>query len=307
MNISDIILKRLANFEGDTPGTKENLARMLMHGALGGTGRLLILPVDQGFEHGPLRSFSHNLQALDPHYLFELAIEGGLSAFAAPLGLLEAGADTFRNRVPLILKMNSSNALMGDAAPDQAVTSSVNDALRLGCAGVGFTIYPGSPACLKMMEEIRALAGEAKAKGLFVVIWSYPRGNMSKAGETSFDMVSYGAHMAALLGAHVIKVKLPTDYLETEGGKEGVKIGKIPIATLADRVRYIKQACFNNRRLVVFSGGESKDDNSVLDDARAIHQGGGDGSIMGRNLFQRSKPEALELIKKLVAIYRTAL
>ena len=111
----------------------------------------------------------------------------------------------------------------------------------------------------------------------------------------------------AELGAHVIKVKLPTDYLETEGGKEGVKIGKIPIATLADRVRYIKQACFNNRRLVVFSGGESKDDNSVLDDARAIHQGGGDGSIMGRNLFQRSKPEALELIKKLVAIYRTAL
>jgi len=307
MTIPDSILKKLAYFESDTPGTKANLARLLMHGATGGTGRLLILPVDQGFEHGPLRSFSHNIQTLDPHYLYQLAIEGGLSAFAAPLGLLEAGADTFAGQVPLILKMNSSNALMPPEILNQAITATVEDALRLGCSGIGFTIYPGSSACLDMMEEIRELSAQAKAVGLFVVIWSYPRGNMSKAGETAFDIVSYGAHMAALLGAHLIKVKLPTDYLETPGGKEGITEGNIPFQTLEDRVCYIKRACFNGRRLVVFSGGETKDDASVLEDARAIHTGGGNGSIIGRNLFQRSKEDALELIKKLVAIYRSSL
>lgn len=307
MNLPEPISKILDCFESDNPRTKENLERLLIHGALGGTGRLLIFPVDQGFEHGPLRSFSHNLEALDPHYLYKLAIDGGLSAFAAPLGLLEAGVKTFAGQIPLILKMNSSNALMPADIHDQAVTATVEDAVRLGCSGIGFTIYPGSSSCFKMMEQIRDLAAQAKALGLYVVIWSYPRGNMSKAGETSLDMVSYGAHMAALLGAHIIKVKLPTSHLETSGGKEGIAQGHIPIATLEDRVRYIKRVCFNNRRLVVFSGGETKDDKGVLEDALAIHQGGGDGSIMGRNLFQRPRAEAMELIKKLVSVYRMPL
>src|SRR5882724_7684129 len=132
MKINGHVAKILANYESDNPGTKANLARMLMHGKLGGTGKMLILPVDQGNEHGPARSFAPNPPAYDPHYHFQLAIDAGLSAYASVLGMLEAGADTFAGQIPTILKMNSSNSLA--TAKDQAVTASVGDALRLGCS-----------------------------------------------------------------------------------------------------------------------------------------------------------------------------
>src|SRR3569832_342579 len=165
----------LSWYGSDNPGSLTNLARLLNHGKLGGTGKLVILPVDQGFEHGPARSFAPNPPAYDPHYHFQLAIDAGLSAFASPLGMIEAGADSFAGAIPTILKVNSSNSLA--KAKDQAVTGSVNDALRLGCAAIGFTIYPGSDHAFEMMEEIRELAEEAKAAGLAVVVWSYPRGD----------------------------------------------------------------------------------------------------------------------------------
>src|SRR6201990_1130576 len=161
MKISRKVKEILSHYESDSPGTKANLARILMEGKLGGTGKVLILPVDQGFEHGPARSFAPNPPAYDPHYHFQLAIDAGLSAYAAPLGPLEAGADTFAGQIPLILKMNSANSLSRlkkDAA--QAVTASVGDALRLGCSAIGFTIYPGSDAAYDQMEEIRELAEE---------------------------------------------------------------------------------------------------------------------------------------------------
>ena len=110
----------LANYESDTPGTKGNLARILRQGRLGGTGKLVILPVDQGFEHGPARSFAPNPAGYDPHYHWQLAIDAGLSAFASPLGMIEAGADTFAGQIPTILKLNSSNSWA--SAKDQALT-----------------------------------------------------------------------------------------------------------------------------------------------------------------------------------------
>ena len=173
MKLTPAVQKILSNYESDNPGTKANLARILMQGRLGGTGKLVILPVDQGFEHGPARSFAPNPPAYDPHYHFELAIEAGLNAYAAPLGMIEAGAATFAGQIPTILKVNSANSLARNK--DQAVTGSVNDALRLGCSAIGFTIYPGSDHAFAMMEEIRELAEEAKSVGLAVVIWSYPR------------------------------------------------------------------------------------------------------------------------------------
>ncbi|MCW5752905.1 MAG: class I fructose-bisphosphate aldolase, partial [Alphaproteobacteria bacterium] len=208
MKITRKVRDILANYESDNPGTKANLARILMNGKLGGTGRMIILPVDQGFEHGPARSFAPNPPAYDPHYHFQLAIDAGLNAYAAPLGMIEAGADTFAGQVPTILKVNSANSLSRDkTAPTQAVTGSVDDALRLGCSAIGLTIYPGSDAAYDMMEFARDIAEEAKAAGLAVVIWSYPRGgNLSKDGETGMDIAAYAAHMAALLGAHIIKV-----------------------------------------------------------------------------------------------------
>ncbi len=304
MRATAVVKKILANYEGETPGVKANLARMLLEGKLSGTGKMIILPVDQGFEHGPARSFAANPGGYDPHYHYQLAIDAGLSAYAAPLGPLEAGADTFAGQIPTILKVNSANSLMGpDAGRNQAVTASVGDALRLGCSAIGFTIYPGSDQALDMFEEIREMRKEAAAKGVATVIWSYPRGSMSKDGETAIDVTAYAAHMAALLGAHIIKVKLPTDFLEQSDAKKVYEKEKVAIATQQERVAHIVKSCFDGRRIVVFSGGAAKGADAVYDDARAILAGGGNGSIIGRNAFQRPREEALAMLNTLVDIY----
>lgn len=306
MKITPKVKKILSNYESDCPGTKAKIAQLLMHGKLGGTGKLVILPVDQGFEHGPARSFAKNPPSYDPHYHYQLAIDAGLNAYAAPLGMLEAGADTFAGAIPTILKVNSANSLAPkDATPNQALTGSVGDALRLGCTAIGFTIYPGSHDTFNMMEQIREMAEEAKAVGLAVVIWSYPRGaGVSKTGETAMDVCAYAAHMAALLGAHIIKVKPPTDVLEQPDAIKVYESEKIDVKTMAARIKHVTDSCFAGRRIVVFSGGASKGIDSIYDEARAIRDGGGNGSIIGRNTFQRPREEALELLGNLIKIYK---
>ncbi len=306
MAITRKVQKILANYEGETPGVKTNLCRMLMQGKLGGTGKMIILPVDQGFEHGPARTFAPNPAAYDPHYHYQLAIDAGLNAYAAPLGMIEAGADTFAGAIPTILKVNSANSLMSDTAgKNQAITGSVDDALRLGCAAIGFTIYPGSDCALDMFEEISAMREEAAAKGVATVIWSYPRGEaITKDGETGIDVAAYAAQIAALLGAHIIKIKLSTDHLMLPEAKKVYEAQHIDIATQAARVKHCMEASFNGRRIVVFSGGAKKGADSVYDDARAIRDGGGNGSIIGRNSFQRDRDEALSMLAKLVDIYK---
>ncbi|MBW7837620.1 MAG: class I fructose-bisphosphate aldolase [Sphingomonadales bacterium] len=303
MKVTRKVQDILSWYEGDNPGTKANLARILCTGKLAGTGKMVILPVDQGFEHGPARSFAPNPPAYDPWYHPALAIEAGLNAYATPLGMIEAVADRVAGQIPLILKMNSANSW--SRLKDQAITASVNDALRLGCAAIGFTIYPGSDDCFNMMEEFRDLAEEAKSVGLAVVLWSYPRGgDLTKDGETAMDVCAYAAHMAALMGAHIIKVKLPTDHLEQPDAKKVYEKQKIDLSTMAARVAHVMQAAFAGRRLVVFSGGAAKGAESVYDDARAIRDGGGNGSIIGRNTFQRPKAEALAMLNKIIAIYQ---
>ena len=306
MRMTNNVKKILSNYESDNPGVKANLARILMSGKLGGTGKLVILPVDQGFEHGPARSFAKNEIAYDPHYHFKLAINAGLSAFAAPLGMLEAGANTFAGQIPLIMKLNSSNSLSREKdAPSQAITGSVSEAVRLGCSAVGFTIYPGSDDALNMISEIQEIALEAKDSGLAVVVWSYPRGgNISKNGETAIDIVSYAAHMAALVGAHIIKVKPPTSHIELEEAKKVYESENIPIDKLSDRIRHVVQSCFQGRRLVVFSGGTAKDEVSLLNEIKDLYLGGASGSIIGRNSFQREYDDALSLLNKITTIYK---
>ncbi len=306
MKLTRKVKQILSCYEGDNPGTKANLARILMHGRLGGTGKMVILPVDQGFEHGPARSFAPNPAGYDPHYHFQLAVDAGLNAFATPLGMVEAGADTFAGQIPIILKVNSSNSLArGVEGPDQAITASVMDALRLGCSAIGFTIYPASDEAFSMIEEIHEMAEEAKAYGLAVVVWSYPRGgDLTKDGETAMDVAAYAAHMAALIGAHIIKVKLPSDHLEQDAARKAYEAEDIDISTQAARVSHVMQSAFNGRRIVVFSGGAKKGENSIFDDARAIRDGGGNGSIIGRNTFQRPREDALAMLDTIVRIYQ---
>ncbi len=306
MRTTRAVQKILSFYEGENPGVKGNLARLLMEGRLGGTGKMIILPVDQGFEHGPARSFAVNPASYDPHYHYQMAVDAGLSAYAAPLGPLEAGADTFAGQIPTILKVNSANSLLPSIAPKtQAITGSVADALRLGCSAIGFTIYPGSSMSLEMFSDIAEMRREAAAKGVATIIWSYPRGeDLDKDAETAVDVTAYAAHIAALLGAHVIKVKLSTDHLSQPEAKKAFVAGKVPIATQADRVRECVRSVLNGRRIIVFSGGAAKGTDSVLDDARAIRDGGGNGSIIGRNCFQRPRAEALGLLQKMVDIYK---
>lgn len=300
--LTDKVREVLSWYDGERPGVKASLARMLMHGRMGGSGKLVILPVDQGFEHGPARSFATNPAAYDPRYHFELAIEAGLSAFAAPLGLLAAGADRYAGEVPLILKANNANSL--GTIKDEAITGTVRDALELGCSAIGYTIYPGSDRQYDMFEEVRAGAAEAKANGLAVVIWAYPRGGtLGTDAETALDVVAYGAHLAAELGAHIIKVKPPTAMIAEPEAVPAYAAGGVDWSSLKQRISHVMQAGFDGRRLVIFSGGPARNDKAILDEIKQIRDGGGHGSIVGRNAFQRPRQAALKLLDGIVRIH----
>ena len=302
--MGDRVQEILSWYGSDNAGTKTNLARLLRSGKLGGTGRLVILPVDQGFEHGPARSFAPNPAGYNPLYHFQLAIDAGCNAYAAPLGFLEAGAGQFAGQIPLILKLNNHDVLHDEKDPLPSVTGSVQDALRLGCSAVGFTIYPGSAHCTGMYEQLRAIGEEAKDAGLALVVWSYPRGSaLSKEGETAMDVVAYAAQIAAQLGAHIIKVKLPSMHLEQAAAKKVYEAERIPIKTLAERVTHVVQSAFDGRRIVIFSGGAKSEDKNVFEEARAIRDGGGFGSIIGRNSFQRPKADAVKFLQTIMGIY----
>ncbi len=297
----------LSYYGSDSPGTLSNLARMLNHGRLGGTGKMVILPVDQGFEHGPARSFAPNPPGYDPRAHFELGIDAGCNAYAAPLGFLEAGAAEFAGDIPLILKLNNSDSLYGGSDPCPAITGSVGDALRLGCSAIGFTIYPGSADRNEMYGQIRDLAEDAKAAGLAVVVWSYPRGSgITKEGETAIDVVAYAAQIACQLGAHVEKEKPPSDHIMQDAARKVYEKEGIPVGTLADRVRHVVQSAFNGRRIVIFSGGPAKGHDEMIEEIKGIAEGGGYGSIIGRNSFQRPKAQAIELLHEVMDIYANA-
>jgi class I fructose-bisphosphate aldolase len=304
---TDRVKQILSWYGSDNPGTRANIARLLNTGTLAGTGKLVILPVDQGFEHGPARSFAPNPAGYDPDYHAQLAVDAGCNAYAAPLGFIEAVADRYAGQIPLILKLNNSDSLSKGHSPLSAVTGSVDEALRLGCVAIGYTIYPGSAARNTMYEELRELTAEAKAKGLVVITWSYPRGEgVSKDGETAIDVVAYGAQIAAQLGSHFIKVKPPKDFLEQAEAKKAFEKAGIKTDTLTARVAEVVRSCFNGKRVVIFSGGEAKGTDDLLAEIREIAKGGGFGSIMGRNAFQRPRAEALKLLSDVIQIFKTA-
>ena len=306
--MNEAVQKILNNYASDCPGSRANLARILNHGRLAGTGKLVVLPVDQGFEHGPARSFAVNEGGYDPFYHAELAIDAGCNAYAAPLGFIEAIAARYAGEIPLILKVNNHDSLSGERDPIPAVTSSVGDALRLGCAAIGFTIYPGSAVWRDMYEQLQEMAEEARAVGLAVVVWSYPRGtNLSKEGETGIDVVAYAAQIACQMGAHIVKVKLPSDHIEQDAARKVYDGQKVPIATVADRVKHIVQSAFNGKRIVIFSGGSKRGDEPFFDDIRGVRQGGGFGSIIGRNSFQRPRDEAIKFLHTVMDIYSGAI
>lgn len=304
MAFTDRVKQILSWYPSENPGVLTNLARLMNTGALAGTGKMVILPVDQGFEHGPARSFQPNPAGYDPDYHAQLAIDSGCNAYAAPLGFLESVAGKLHGEIPLILKLNNSDSL-SKVEPCSAITASVKDAVRLGCVAIGYTIYPGSSMRNEQYQDLRQLIAEAKDAGLPTVLWAYPRGNMSKDGETATDVVAYAAQISAQLGAHVIKVKPPKDFIEQAEAKKVFEKYSIPTKTMQDRVRHVVQSAFNGKRIVIFSGGEAKDTAALLEEIKGINAGGGFGSIMGRNAFQRPRAEALTLLKDVMNIFKS--
>jgi class I fructose-bisphosphate aldolase len=155
-----------------------------------------------------------------------------------------------------------------------------------------------------MYEQLRGITEEAKGCGLAVVVWSYPRGSaLSKEGEMAVDVIAYAAQIAAQLGAHIIKVKLPTAHLEQAAAKKVYETEQVPIKTLAERVKHVVHSSFDGRRIVIFSGGAKNDEKTVFEEVRAIRDGGGFGSIIGRNSFQRSKADATKFLNTIMGLY----
>ena len=304
MTLTKKVSEILSWYSSENPGTLGNISKLLMSGKLAGTGKLVILPVDQGFEHGPIRSFTNNPSGYDPDYHFQLAIDAGCNAYAAPLGFIESGATKYAGQIPLILKVNNADSL-STGEPCQTITSSVNDALRLGCVAIGFTIYPGSNLSGKMYYELRELTLEAKSKGLAVVVWSYPRGGaLAKADEAAIDVVAYAAHIAAQMGANIIKIKPPDNHIFDQEAKKVIEKSDLKLDSLAERVQHCVKSTFNGKRIVIFSGGPAKGRDAVIDEIRQVAKGGSFGSIVGRNSFQRPKAEGIKLLNEIMDLYK---
>lgn len=295
----------LSWYKTENTGVLTNLCKLLNTGTLAGTGKLVILPVDQGFEHGPVRSFGVNPQAFDPKYHFELALESGCNGYAAPYGQLAATAGDFIGEIPTIVKANNSETLYNPKANYSSITCSIKECLRIGATAVGFTIYPGSSERKEMYQEIVELSEEARSYGLPVILWSYARGEqISKEGETAVDVIAYAAQIACQLGAHIVKVKPPTKHIEQEAARKQYEKAGIKIDSMSDRIRNVVNSCFGGKRIVIFSGGEAKGDAELMEEIRQINAGGGFGSIMGRNAFQRPKAEGIKILKSAMSIFK---
>jgi class I fructose-bisphosphate aldolase len=284
---------------GLAPGKRTRLKRLLYdHGPGGGT--LLVLPIDQGLEHGPM-DFFVNPDALDPSYQYELAKEGRFSAIALHIGLAEKYYHEYAGDVPLILKLNGKTSIPSDAESFSALTGTVEDAVRLGADAVGYTVYVGSPAQDRDFEQFTEIREEADRFGMPVVVWAYPRGEAvaKKGGKESLYAIDYAARVALELGADIVKVNYPVP-------SEKDKDAPAPYNTLHlshfEMFRKVVESA--GRSLVLVSGGEKVADPELLDKVRSSMDAGATGIIFGRNLWQRPKAEALRLTRELHAIFR---
>jgi class I fructose-bisphosphate aldolase len=285
---------------GLSPGKRTRLKRLLYDYGPGG-GTLLVLPIDQGLEHGPV-DFFENPAALDPEYQYALAKEGKFSAIALHIGLAEKYYHEFAGEVPLILKLNGKTSIPSDAQSFSGLTGSVEDAVRLGADAVGYTVYVGSPAQDRDFLQFSQVREAADRFGMPVIVWAYPRGEAvaKKGGKESLYAIDYAARVALELGADIVKINYPVP-------SEKDKDSPPPYNTLqlSHNAMFRKVVESAGRSLVLVSGGEKVDDAALLEKVRSSMDAGATGIIFGRNLWQRPKAEALSLTRELHAIFRS--
>ncbi len=273
------------------PGKRTRLHRLLFEFGPG-NGTLMMLPIDQGIEHGP-RDFFPNPASKDPDYQFRLAAEAGYSALACQIGLAEKYYPDYAGRVPLILKVNGKTDIPPSPRAFSACNASVEDAVRLGADAVGYTLYVGSPRQDDDLAQLRLVRQDCERFGMPLVIWSYPRGEAidAKGGAGSLYAIDYAARMAMEMGADIVKLNMPKRS-EHDGDSPAPydQLGASP----SEAIRHCVESA--GRSLVVLSGGSKVDDETVLDHTRMVMEAGGSGVIFGRNVWQREWNEALEII-----------
>jgi fructose-bisphosphate aldolase, class I len=277
------------------PGKRARLRRLLFEFGPG-HGTLMLLPIDQGIEHGP-RDFFPNPASKDPEYQFRLAAEAGYSALACQIGLAEKYYPDYAGQVPLILKVNAKTDIPPSDRAFSSCNASVEDAVRLGADAVGYTLYVGSPRQDEDLAQLRTVRADCDRYGMPLVVWAYPRGEAieKKGGQTSFYAIDYAARMAMEMGADVVKLNFPK--FDPEKDKDQPAPYNEMDVSPEEAVRQIVESA--GRSLVVLSGGSKTDDETVLSHTRTIVQAGGSGVIFGRNVWQREKSQALEIIEQI--------
>jgi class I fructose-bisphosphate aldolase len=276
------------------PGKRARLRRLLFEFGPG-QGTLLLLPIDQGIEHGP-RDFFPNPASKDPEYQFRLAAEAGYSALACQIGLAEKYYPDYAGQVPLLLKVNGKTDVPPSDRSFSACNASVEDAVRLGADAVGYTLYVGSPRQDEDLAQLRAVREDCDRYGMPLVIWSYPRGEYieKKGGQNSFYAIDYAARMAMEMGADIVKLNMPK--FSDKDKDSPAPYNEMEIS-LEDAIGQVVASA--GRSLVVLSGGSKVDDETVLEHTRMILEAGGSGVIFGRNVWQREWSEALEIIERI--------
>ncbi|MHA1958037.1 MAG: class I fructose-bisphosphate aldolase [Candidatus Thorarchaeota archaeon] len=276
-------------------GKRVRMHRMMYeHGTK--NGRLLILPIDQGLEHGPV-DFFPNPESENPDFQFRLAADGGYSGIALHLGLAEKYAGKYAGKVPIVLKINGKTRIPSDDHALSPMTGSVEDAVRIGADAIGYTLYIGSPNQVADFTQFRQVKKDAERYGMPIIVWSYPRGEAiaKMGGRDSLYAIDYAARVADELGADIVKLNVPKDDPKKRAKQPS------PYDTLElsyeERVRKVVKSAGKTK--VLFSGGSMLGDEDLLNRARVCLEEGAVGLIFGRNLWQREMKDALEITKKL--------
>ncbi len=277
------------------PGKRTRLRRLLFEFGPG-NGTLMLLPIDQGIEHGP-RDFFPNPASKDPDYQFRLAAEAGYSALACQIGMASKYYPDYAGQVPLILKVNGKTDIPSSSQAFSTCNASVEDAVRLGADAVGYTLYVGSPRQDQDLAQMRQVREDCDRYGMPLIVWSYPRGEAveGKGGPNSFYAIDYAARLAMEMGADVVKLNMPK--IDPDKDKDAPAPYNELDIDQAGAIQHCVESA--GRALVVLSGGSKVDDDTVLGHCREIMQAGGSGVIFGRNVWQREWNEALEIIAQI--------
>ncbi|HEX7338529.1 MAG TPA: fructose-bisphosphate aldolase [Rhodanobacteraceae bacterium] len=298
MQASTFPAPTLGNLDHLSVGKRTRLAHMLYdHGP--GNGTLMVLPLDQGLEHGPTDFFPHP-PARDPAYQFELAEAGNFSAIALGIGLAEKYMTRHAGKIPLILKLNGKTNIPDDADATSPLFASVEDAVRLGADCAGYTLYVGSPRQDQEIRQLRQVRADCERFGMPLMVWSYPRGAAidAKGGKNTLYAQDYAARVALEMGADLVKLHEPT--------ADRANVPE-PYASLDEDTptRTRRVVCSAGRTMVLFSGGvKNDDDDAVVAQVTRYMQSGATGVMFGRNMWLRPFDDAVALTRRVHEIMR---